>query len=211
MIPVSSAILVSSSPRRKDLLGAFVPDLKVIAPKADEIPVTAPADVLVNARLKLTSVVTDVGDDVGGRGIVGAAGIVADADIIVAADTAVFIDDRVMGKPGSDDNARAMLFELSGRWHTVVSGIAVRAAGTTLEDIVETRVLFRKLSDDAISRYVDTGEPLDKAGAYGIQGAGALLVERIEGDYYNVVGLPLCRLEEMVGSMGFTLMSALTE
>lgn len=118
--------------------------------------------------------------------------------LIIAADTIVCVDGRILGKPADEDEARQMLHLLSGRGHEVYTGTALIAPGKMLCQSECTKVFFRRLSDEEINAYVLTGEPMDKAGAYGIQGRAALMVERIEGDYFNVMGLPLCRLGQML-------------
>ena len=124
---------------------------------------------------------------------------------ILGADTVVVLDGTPLGKPRDADEARRMLRALRGRWHEVVTGLAlfVPERGTAT-DFVVTRVKMRNYGDDEIEAYVRTGEPLDKAGAYGIQGLGGLLVEEIHGCYYNVVGLPLSRLAEMMRAFGLS-------
>lgn len=117
---------------------------------------------------------------------------------IVAADTVVTLEGDILGKPKDANDARAMLSRLSGREHEVKTGLAVFHAGCAQLHVETTRVYFRKLSEKEIDRYVATGEPMDKAGAYGIQGRGAILVSKIEGSYDNVVGLPLTALYEMI-------------
>ncbi len=115
--------------------------------------------------------------------------------LVIAADTVVTYKMRLFGKPSTKDEARSMLRTLAGQTHLVITGLAVAEAGksTVLMDSEQTRVTFRALDEATINGYIDTGEPFDKAGAYGIQGKGGQLVESIEGDYFNVVGLP-CRL-----------------
>jgi septum formation protein len=127
--------------------------------------------------------------------------------IIIAADTFGVLDGAILGKPVDAGHAREMLAGLSGRCHSVITGFTVidSATGRAISRAVETRVYFRKLGRVEIARYVKTGEPLDKAGAYAIQGLGALLVESIEGDYYNVIGLPLCALAGVLKRFGITL------
>ena len=127
--------------------------------------------------------------------------------IIIAADTFGVLDGVILGKPLDAGHARKMLAGLSGRCHSVITGFTVldSATGRAVSRAVETRVYFRKLGRSEIVRYVKTGEPLDKAGAYAIQGLGALLVERIEGDYYNVIGLPLCALAKALKRFGISL------
>lgn len=117
---------------------------------------------------------------------------------IVAADTVVVLDEDILGKPKDEEEARLMLRRLSGRAHEVKTGLSVYNKGHVHLHVETTRVYFRKLSDSEIDRYVATGEPMDKAGAYGIQGKGAILVSKIEGSYDNVVGLPLTALYEMM-------------
>lgn len=116
-------------------------------------------------------------------------------EVIVAADTIVAIDGKILGKPADEKDAFSMLKTLSGRVHEVFTGVCVIfASGKKERFFEETKVEFYELSDEAIAAYIKTGEPMDKAGAYGIQGKGALLVKRIDGDYYNVMGLPVARL-----------------
>lgn len=127
--------------------------------------------------------------------------------IIIAADTIGVLEGRILGKPLDAHHARKMLAEMSGRCHSVITGFTVvdSATNRAVSRTVETKVFFRKLNKSEIDRYVRTGEPLDKAGAYAIQGLGALLVDRIEGDYSNVIGLPLCELAVVLKRFGVTL------
>ena len=128
--------------------------------------------------------------------------------IVIAADTIVCLEGRVMGKPIDRDDAHAMLCQLSGRTHQVMTGLCVAVAADALPELVVeiTNVLFRPLTDADIKNYLSHDEWIDKAGAYGIQGRGALLVERIEGCFFNVVGLPLNRLNIMLRDKGFDLL-----
>jgi septum formation protein len=122
--------------------------------------------------------------------------------VTIAADTIVVIDRKILGKPANAVDAGSMLSVLNGRNHTVITAVAV-ARGTRLKSAVEeVHVKFRKLTDDEIDAYIATGEPMDKAGAYGIQGFGATIVERIEGDYFAVMGLPLVRLVKLMAELG---------
>jgi septum formation protein len=132
-----------------------------------------------------------------------AAGRYPDA-IIIAADTIGVIHGRIIGKPHSESEARTMLAGLSGKAHSVITGFTVLDTLTrkTATRSVETTVYMKQVTESEIAAYVKTGEPLDKAGAYAIQGLGAALVERIEGDYFNVVGLPLCALAETLKEFG---------
>jgi septum formation protein len=121
---------------------------------------------------------------------------------VVGADTVVVLEGRMLGKPAGPEEAKSMLAELSGREHRVITGVTVRWDGKEKSGFRETRVRFREIGPDEIDRYVATGEPLDKAGAYGIQGRGILLVESLEGCYTNVVGLPLGLLRELFLELG---------
>jgi len=124
------------------------------------------------------------------------------SDIIIAADTLVYIDDRPLGKPDGPDGAAEMLRELSGKRHTVYTGVTLLKGDVRAVAVEKTEVYFREISENEISKYVKTGESLDKAGAYGAQGRGSIFVERIEGDFFNVMGLPLCRLSVMLKDFG---------
>jgi septum formation protein len=129
----------------------------------------------------------------------------ADPDLVaIGADTIVLIDGKILGKPSNAVDAGTMLSLLSGREHTVVTAVAVARGRRTRSAVEEVSVKFRKLSDDEIDAYIATGEPMDKAGAYGIQGYGATIVERIKGDYFAVMGLPLVRLVTLLREVGVT-------
>lgn len=125
--------------------------------------------------------------------------------LIIAADTVVVFQNEVLNKPLDADDAVQMLRRLRGQTHRVLTGVCLRLENEYWCEHEETRVTFGNVSDEWIGSYVATGEPLDKAGAYGAQGRGALLVEHIEGDYFNVVGLPLFRLAKMLGARGFEI------
>ena len=127
-------------------------------------------------------------------------------DAVIAADTIVVLDGRVYGKPRSAAEAADMLRALSGRTHEVYTGVCVLRGGIELCRCDRSLVTFRALSDTEIARYIATGEPMDKAGAYGAQGKGALFVEKIDGDFFNVMGLPLCLLGEMLKEQGVELL-----
>jgi septum formation protein len=124
--------------------------------------------------------------------------------VVVGSDTIVVVDGVILGKPSNADDAATMLEQLSGREHTVYTAVAVAHGGQTLSGVEAVTVRFRTLSRPQIDAYVRTGEPMDKAGAYGIQGYGATMVEAITGDYYAVMGLPLGRLVELLQALGFT-------
>ena len=122
-------------------------------------------------------------------------------DIIIGADTIVLLDDEILGKPCSEEEAFQMLRKLSGKSHKVITGIAVKeVGGATLLDTVMSEVHFRQISDDEIREYIATGEPIDKAGAYAVQGIGEKFIERVDGCYHNVVGLPILRLVKMLSN-----------
>ena len=121
---------------------------------------------------------------------------------VIAADTIVVIDNVILGKPQDAAAAKAMLQRLSGRTHQVMTGVAVRYKGQQMSEVCITDVSFRQLTTEEIDAYIATGEPMDKAGAYGIQGRGAVLVEKINGCYNNVVGLPLSLLYLMMQRLG---------
>ena len=128
-------------------------------------------------------------------------------DVIIGADTLVCLAGNLLGKPKNNEDAYNMLMELSGRVHTVYTGVAVISCpGKELVDFEATKVFFRKITEDEARAYVRTGEPADKAGAYGAQGRASIFIERIEGDFFNVVGLPLCKTAIMLSEMGVKLL-----
>ena len=127
-------------------------------------------------------------------------------DVVIGADTIVVLDGTVLGKPRDAADAARMLRALSGRAHTVFTGVTVIRGGRTLSDVARTEVHFRPLTEAEIARYIATGEPMDKAGAYGAQGYASLFVERLEGDFFNVMGLPLCTLGNLLKQMGVDLL-----
>ncbi len=122
--------------------------------------------------------------------------------LILAADTVVALDGRVLGKPRDEEEAMGMLRTLSGRKHTVYTGMALYRDGRQMTDCASADVWFRELTDREIRAYVATGSPMDKAGSYGAQDMAALFVERIDGEFYTVVGLPICRLGQMLRAFG---------
>ena len=123
--------------------------------------------------------------------------------LVIGSDTIVVVDGEILGKPGDEDEARRMLRRLSGREHLVFTAVAVAHGGRIVSSVEEVGVVFRQLTDEEIDAYVATGEPLDKAGGYGIQGYGATIVERIEGDYFAVMGLALGRMVRLMAELGF--------
>ena len=183
-------ILASQSPRRRELLermGLTQFEIRPAAGEENASPQLTPAQLVEElSRQKAQEI----------------AGTATESDIIIAADTVVAADGRVLGKPHSREEAMEMLSFLSGRTHTVYTGVTVQQGAKTLTRHEATDVVFRPLSEAEIAAYVNTGEPMDKAGAYGIQGRGCVLVEGIRGDYYNVMGLPVCRLGLMLREFG---------
>ncbi len=183
-------ILASNSPRRKELLHQIGLDFRVDPADVDErvLPGESPDRYAVRVALDKANI----------------AAARAGAGIIIAADTIVALDDEVLGKPADAGDAERMLMKLSGRVHRVITGLAVMdaATGKALTRASVTHVWFRNLARREIISYVATGEPLDKAGAYGIQERGALMVDKIEGCYFNVVGLPLSLLGELLRTFG---------
>ena len=181
-------VLASSSPRRRQLLTMIGIEHEVVPADIDESYFAGehpPAHAERLAREK-------------GRVI---AARHADA-VVISADTIVVLDDDVLGKPGDDAEARATLRRLSGRTHTVYTAVAVARAGAMESGIEGVSVTFRELTDEEIAAYVATREPMDKAGAYGIQGYGATIVDRIDGDYFAVMGLALNRMVRLLGRLG---------
>jgi septum formation protein len=173
-------ILASGSPRRSELLKSAGVDFEVIVPQIDEaaLPNEAPEDfVCRTAREKAES-------------------LPASDEIILAADTAVVDGPRILGKPVDEEDAKQMLRSLSDRTHDVMTGVCLRFPDKTICFHIETHVTFRKLSEEEICTYIASGDPMDKAGAYAIQGGAAKMVRSITGSYSNVVGLPLCEVIE---------------
>ncbi|MCI8423603.1 MAG: septum formation inhibitor Maf [Lawsonibacter sp.] len=178
-------VLASQSPRRRELLERMgITEFEVLPARGEEVidPALPPAE-LVEAlsRQKCMEV----------------AALRPEA-LVIAADTVVAIDGEILGKPHSEKEAFSMLTRLSGRTHQVYTGVTVWEDDCQITEHEVTQVRFRPLSGQEIYRYIATGEPMDKAGAYGIQGYGSLLVEGISGDYYNVMGLPVCRLARIL-------------
>ena len=181
-------ILASRSPRRRELLDTIGLSYELLPAEGEEsAPAGLEPEALV-ARLAMQK----------------AAEVAAkrpDA-LVLGADTVVELDGRILGKPRDAADAADMLRALSGRMHRVHTGVALVGGGRTLTGTETSRVFFRRLTEAEIEAYVRSGEPLDKAGAYGIQQLGSLLVSRIEGDYFNIVGLPLCLLRELLLAFG---------
>ena len=184
-------ILASQSPRRRELLGLFHIPFTVQVADIDEAmdPSKSPQEEVSRvSRLKALAVAGN------------------SEDVIIAADTIVVLEGNVLGKPADRRDAIRMLTALSGRDHQVMTGVTVVRGSRILTHTEVTDIHFRSLSQAEILRYVDTGEPMDKAGSYGIQGGAALFVEKMHGDYYNVMGLPVCRLWQMLHAVAPEIM-----
>ncbi len=183
---VQQLVLASSSPRRRELLGKIVPSFRVLVPGTDEGDIHRKEDLLAAASAKMRQVRSQVPDA-----------------LIIAADTGVFCDGRHLGKPSDVTQAREYLRALSGRWHTVSTGLSVSAPSCEREELVETRVLFRRLSEGELDWYLREEQVLDKAGGYAVQGRAAVFVLRIEGDFFNVMGLPLATVYDLLRGLGW--------
>lgn len=184
-------ILASASPRRSELLTAIGVEFEVAPSQVPEhpIPDEAPPDYITRlARAKVIAVARK-----------------REGGLVIGADTIVVLDGQLLGKPKDEEDAEQMLRKLSGRWHAVMTGVALYDVGTRREvaDYEKTLVRFAQLSEREIGWYVKTGEPMDKAGAYAIQGYGGLFVEEIAGNYSNVVGLPLPLVYRLARRLGY--------
>jgi nucleoside triphosphate pyrophosphatase len=180
-------ILASKSPRRAEVLRAVGWGFEAIAANVDETRLAGEDAVSYVTRLALAKAETVARKTSDG--------------IVLGADTVVVIDGEILGQPRDDEDARRMLRLLNGKWHEVLTGVALERAGQASRILVEhetTRVHFCGMSADEIEWYVSTGEPRDKAGAYAVQGRGALFIEEIQGDYFNVVGLPVRLVYELM-------------
>lgn len=194
-MPVSDRCLVlaSGSPRRRELLGQVAESFEVIVsgvPEPIDSARSASENVIRIAWAKAEAVVPLAGDC-----------------LVLAADTDVVMDGEILGKPADDDDARRMLQRLSGRWHQVLTAVVVidPRTGQRWEEMVRSDVSLRDLTDGEIAAYVETGEPLDKAGGYAIQGEAASMVASIGGCYTNVVGLPICAVRRLLKLAGMRL------
>ena len=187
-------ILASGSPRRKELLKQVGLDFEVCVSKANEITSrTKPDEVVKDLSYAKAKAVYDDGHD---------------KDIVIGADTVVYMDEMILGKPSDEKQCKKMLKSLSGRSHKVYTGVTILWAEPgggmhVLSFCADTTVKLYPMSDKEIDAYIATGEPMDKAGAYGIQGIFAKHIESIEGDYYNVVGLPVARVYQELKKHGF--------
>lgn len=194
---MSNIILASQSPRRKQLLAQIgIEKFEILVPETDESydPSLPPEEIVASICRKKNAAAHALADD-------------PDA-VIITADTMVFLDGRPLGKPRSEEEAFRMLSVLSGRTHHVCTGVTVCRGERAKTRTETTAVTFRALTEEEIRDYISTGEPFDKAGGYGAQGKAALFIPRIEGDYFNVMGLPLHLLGRMLADFGVKLFSA---
>lgn len=178
-------VLASKSPRRKELLGLLDLDFQIITADIDETmnPTLPVADEVMRLSLEKAAAIRP---------------LVTNDTVIISADTVVELDGVVMGKPKDKADAFNMLKSLSGNTHNVLSGVTVMQGDKHISKTVTTKVNFRTITDKEIHDYIETLEPMDKAGSYGIQGRGSKFVIGIVGDYFNVVGLPVCELSLML-------------
>lgn len=184
-------VLASASPRRRQMLASLGLECTLEAPAVDETPLPgeAPADLVTRLALAKAQAVQRGHPDA----------------VVLAADTSVVVDGLILGKPEDTEDAGRMLRALSGREHEVVTGVALASARETHTRVVRTRVRFRVLTDAQIAWYLETREPLDKAGAYGLQGRAGWFVASIDGSYSNVIGLPLAETLELLEQSGVAL------
>lgn len=183
-------VLASASPRRQELLRRIgITEFDIRVPETEE---TYPGGLTPRETVEYIS--REKAD--------AARALCAEDEIVITADTMVFLDEARLGKPADEADALRMLTALQGRHHTVCTGVTVRQGSRSITESESTEVYFRSSSEAELRGYIATGEPMDKAGAYGIQGKGALLVERINGDFFNVMGLPVLRLSRMLQQFG---------
>ncbi len=193
-------ILASQSPRRRELLERMgISEFEVIPAKAEE-----------SALLTRTLTPDQLVEELSRRKCAEVSAAHPDA-LVIAADTMVAVNNRVLGKPHSEKDAARMLAALSGRLHMVYTGVTIAQGVKSITEHEMTFVRFCTLSQADIIHYIATGEPMDKAGAYGIQGYGSVLVEGISGDYYNVMGLPVCRVARLLARFGVNSLALAVE
>lgn len=188
-------ILASASERRKELLKRIIKDFKIEASDFDEDSISFKGDCIEYVKSLSLGKAQNVANKT------------KDLGLVIGCDTIVYHNDKVLGKPKDEEEAFKMLMSLNGDRHWVYSGISIIDTRTKklIQDYACTEVYFSKLSIEQINRYIKSGEPMDKAGAYGIQGYGGIFVEKIHGCYYNVVGLPLNILYSLLRDMGVNL------
>ena len=185
-----SIVLASASPRRRELLEQLGLEFVVAAPDIDETPLAGEQPVAYVRRLAIAKAVA----------------VVAPVDaLVIAADTTVDLGGDILGKPVDGADAAAMLRRLSARTHRVHTGVALRLGDRVVDDVITSLVTFTPLTESSIEWYVTTGEPLDKAGAYAVQGAGGVFVQRVRGSLSNVIGLPLHTVARLANELGVAL------
>jgi len=185
-------ILASASPRRQELLKLITPNFEVIPADIEEVSdQVEPQDILMDIARQKAMTIVEAGHE----------------GLILGVDTSVWLDDQLLGKPKDRDNAMQMLQWMSGRSHIVISGMfAINThTGASVFDSSQTKVFFKPLNEKQIERYLDQADYMDKAGAYAIQEQAALFVTRLEGDFYNVMGLPVARVADLLESLGYQL------
>ena len=189
---MKKVVLASKSPRRRALLEMLGLDFEIDPSQEPELAPehATPAEIVKSLAAHKAAEVFEKHRET----------------LVIGADTIVWLDGELLGKPASEEEAFAMLKRLSGHWHEVYTGISLIDEKGEISDAECSKVLFRELKDEEIIHYIRSGEPMDKAGAYGAQGKGALFVKRIEGDFFNVVGLPVCRLCEMLSEKGVRIL-----
>ncbi|WP_080844625.1 Maf family protein [Cytobacillus gottheilii] len=188
---MQTLILASSSPRRKELLEILQLPFEIKSSDVDESfePGTEPAEVVMELAKRKADAVFQGNKE----------------SYVIGADTVVVLGDDILGKPRDEKDAFQMLRSLSGKQHSVFTGVSIVSSQETTTFFTETKVTFWELADDEINAYLQTGEPFDKAGAYGIQGFGSMLVKEIHGDYFAVVGLPVSQTVRKLKQAGFKL------
>lgn len=189
---MANIVLASGSPRRQELLQRIgIMDFDIRVPETDETYPSGltPSQIVEHISRKKAEAVLCSPDE-----------------LIITADTMVFLDDQRLGKPKDEADALQMLTALQGRHHTVCTGVTIRQGNRFLTESESTEVYFRPATEAELLAYIATKEPMDKAGAYGVQGKGALLVERLNGDFFNVMGLPVLRLSQMLQTFGVRLL-----
>ena len=185
-------VLASGSPRRQELLRRIgIKDFAVRVPQVEEwYPEGLTPEEIVSYISREKSLAVESTED----------------ELVITADTMVFLDEQRLGKPRDEEHALKMLTALAGRRHTVCTGVTLRQGERLLTRAQSTDVYFRPVTERELRAYIRGGEPMDKAGAYGVQGQGALLVERIDGDFFNVMGLPVLLLSRMLAEFGVKLL-----
>ena len=179
-------ILASNSPRRKELLSMLGYEFVVKAANCDENTDIKEPSLLVKELSKRKALAIEADKN----------------DTVIGSDTVVAINDKILGKPKDEKAAAKMLKMLSGKTHTVYTGVTVLQNGKEITDVVSCDVTFKEMTETEILNYIKTGEPMDKAGAYAIQGKGSAFVEKINGDYFAVVGFPCCYVNNVLNKLG---------